>query len=256
MTGTQQDRRIGGRTRYSILAEALMEDIQSGRYAIGSLLPTEHDLCREFDVSRHTVREAIRRLADLGLVTRQAGVGTTVQANKVSSRYVQTGEDFLSLFQYVRDVSLKVTTTQDVEADEALSELLDCKPGQSWLQVDGERYMDGEETPIALTHIWIARPYRGVLSALDAPSEPVYALIEKRFGLVTTEIRQQIEAVTLDKDATDRLRVPEGAPGLRVIRKYVDASGGIYEVAVSLHPGERFSYSSTMKVERGLPDRS
>ncbi|WP_172331875.1 GntR family transcriptional regulator [Mangrovicoccus sp. HB161399] len=254
MDQARQDGRIGGRTRYAILAEALMEDIRSGRYPVGSLLPTELDLCSEFDVSRHTVREAIRRLVDLGLVTRQAGVGTTVRADRLSSRYVQTGESFLSLFQYVREVNLRVLGTQDITAGEEMLDLLECKAGQVWLQVDGERYLVGDEQPIALTAIWIARPYRAIASELRAPSEPVYSLIERRFGLTTTEIRQEISSVLIEGEASRRLGVAEGAPGLKVVRKYIDEGGAIYEVAVSLHPGERFSYSSAMKVERGLPE--
>lgn len=256
MEKTRQDRRIGSRTRYAILAEALMEDIQTGRYPVGSLLPTELDLCREFDVSRHTVREAIRRLVDLGLVTRRAGVGTTVLAAQAASRYVQTGESFLSLFRYVRDVNLRVTAMTDIIADDNEAELLDCRVGQSWLQVDGERFLEGDEHPIAMTTIWIARPYRAIGPSLNDLSEPVYVMIEKRFGLNTVEIRQEISSIILEQVAASNLGVPEGSPGLKVVRKYLDENNAIFEVAVSLHPGERFSYSSNIKVEKGQPEVS
>ena len=43
-------------TRYSTVAKDLMEGIASGRYPVGSLLPTEFELCDLYDVSRHTVR--------------------------------------------------------------------------------------------------------------------------------------------------------------------------------------------------------
>ena len=48
------------RLRSAFAAQSLFEDIGSGRYAVGGLLPTEADLCRQFAVSRHTVREAYR----------------------------------------------------------------------------------------------------------------------------------------------------------------------------------------------------
>lgn len=246
---TRQNVTFGGRTRYAVLAEALLNDIQSGFYAVGSLLPTETELCREFDVSRHTVREALRRLVDMGLLVRQAGVGTTVRSNRLASRYVQTGEDTLALMRYVRDVSLSVTATEEVTADEDLAELIGCKPGQHWTHLSGERFLDEDPVPIALTDIWIARPYRSIADGLGNPSEPIYLLIERRFGVATAEIRQTIEAVNLPADAADRLGVEDGTPGLRILRSYVSDTGEIFETAVSLHPGPRFSYSSTFRVE-------
>ncbi|MHA6344284.1 GntR family transcriptional regulator [Roseivivax sp. CAU 1761] len=252
----EKDTRFGGRTRYAALAEALLEDIQSGRYPVGSLLPPEIDLCREFDVSRHTVREALRRLVDLGLLSRQAGIGTTVRADRIAARYVQAGEGASDLMRYVRDVSLRVTGSEDVTAEGELAQLIGSPEGKGWLHLWGERFMPDDDRPIALTEIWIARSYRGILDDLAAPTEPIYALIERRYGLTTAEIRQTIEAVILTPEATTRLGVPEGAPGLRITRTYIAASGEVYETAISLHPGERFSYSNTFRVEADVQERS
>ena len=63
-------------TRYSTVAKDLMQAIASGRYPVGSLLPTEFELCDLYDVSRHTVRAAINQLLNQGLVSRRKRVGT------------------------------------------------------------------------------------------------------------------------------------------------------------------------------------
>jgi len=238
-----------GHTRYIALAQALIDDITSGRYAVGSLLPTEHELSAQFAVSRHTVREAIRRLADLGLVTRQPGVGTRVRALRSASRYVHSSTGSGDLFQYVRDVNLVLSQQIEVIADEDLTELLECQPGQAWLKVVGERRVAGEEQPIALTQVFIMWPYRDVLKGVSTPDLPLYAMIEQRYGVVATEVRQQISAVPIDEESATVLGVEPGTAGLRVIRKYLNAAGNIIEVAVNLHPGERFSHSMTLRLE-------
>jgi DNA-binding GntR family transcriptional regulator len=46
------------------------------RYKQGERLPSEDELCREFGASRITIRQAVGRLVDLGLVTRRRGSGT------------------------------------------------------------------------------------------------------------------------------------------------------------------------------------
>jgi DNA-binding GntR family transcriptional regulator len=62
--------------QYQKLAEWLMSEIQSGRYAVGERMPGEFELVEKHNVSRHTVRESLRVLEDLGLIDRHQGHGT------------------------------------------------------------------------------------------------------------------------------------------------------------------------------------
>ena len=65
--------------RYLQLAAELREEILKGDFAGGRQFPTETVLCRKYDVSRYTIREALRRLEAEGLIQRRRGSGTTVQ---------------------------------------------------------------------------------------------------------------------------------------------------------------------------------
>ena len=234
--------------RYMIVAQALMHDIETGRRAVGSLLPTEAELGQQFNVSRHTVREAIRRLTNLGLVSAQAGVGTKVRAQRPVNHYALNAEGLSDLFRYVSDVSLRVTANEEIIADADLAELLECPVGQKWLRMHGERFVTGENEPIGLAEIYVAASYRAAVEDVIEPTDPIYALIEHRFGLQAYEVRQEISAVALDSDQATRLKVASGSPGLRIVRKYRSDSGEIFEVAVNYHPANRFSYASTLRL--------
>jgi GntR family transcriptional regulator, transcriptional repressor for pyruvate dehydrogenase complex len=48
--------------------EQLTAEIVSGRYAPGATIPSERDLSEVFAVNRHVVREAVKRLEQIGLV--------------------------------------------------------------------------------------------------------------------------------------------------------------------------------------------
>ncbi len=66
---------------YQQIANQIRSRIESGEYEPGQLLPTEPMLCKEYDVSRITVRSAIQSLADLGLVIKKPGKGSFVADN-------------------------------------------------------------------------------------------------------------------------------------------------------------------------------
>ena len=67
---------------YEDIARDLLEAIHRGQYPVGGLIPTELELAARYDVSRQTVRAAMRRLTELGAVSRRKGSGTRVETRE------------------------------------------------------------------------------------------------------------------------------------------------------------------------------
>lgn len=66
--------------KYETIAEDIQKRIQSGEYPADEKLPQEMELCRQYDASRITIREALDLLVNRGLITRRRGAGTYVKA--------------------------------------------------------------------------------------------------------------------------------------------------------------------------------
>lgn len=241
--------RIASSPRYAVVAQALIDEILSGRYPVDTNLPTENALCKQFNISRHTVREALRQLQELGLVSRRAGVGTTVKSNRITQRYMQVGDTVSDLYQYAQDIVLRVDETSDIEANGPIAELLGCPQGQSWLKLRGLRVRGEDTFPISLTDVYIARAYRGVLADYEDNNNLIHSLIQKRYGVELTEVRQQITATILDKSEAEKLHSTAGAPALKITRHYFSGTGELFEIAINLYPAERFTYSNTLRIE-------
>lgn len=240
---------LASQPQYALVAQRLIDDITSGRYPVGSLLPTELELCTQFGVSRHTVREAIRRLQERGLVTRQRGIGTSVKANRVETRYVQSATAISDLPRYVEETRLVTTDATEVTADSALAELLRCPEGQRWVKVRGFRYAGKQKLPMALSDIYVSAAYGGVRRLIGTMKVPVYALIEKQYGIAIAEVRQEIRATLIGAPEAKLLSVKPGSAGLVVTRRYFGDDDRPIEVAVNLHPADRFSYSMTLRLQ-------
>lgn len=65
---------------------SIREKIENGEYPKGSLLPTESDLQKLFNVSRVTIRKAIELLSSEGYVITQQGRGTEVLDHRTSQK--------------------------------------------------------------------------------------------------------------------------------------------------------------------------
>jgi GntR family transcriptional regulator len=240
---------MGSQPQYALIAQTLMKDISQGVYPVGSLLPTEFDLCTQFNVSRHTVREAIRRLQERGLVTRRPGVGTCVKVDKVDTRYVQSTATVSDLKQYVEDTRLVTIEARDVITDEALAGQLKCSVGQRWLFVSGQRYAGKQKLPMSIIQIYINPAYAGIRKLIGTLKVPVHELIEKQYGITLVEVRQEIHATSIGRADAKLLSVKPGSAGLSITRQYFAANDHLIEIAVNLHPADRFSYSSTLRLQ-------
>ena len=85
--------------RYMQILAVLRARVEAGVYPLETGLPTESELCDEFDASRYTVREALRRLVDQGMVHRRQGSGSVVVAREPQARYVHSLSSLDGLFQ-------------------------------------------------------------------------------------------------------------------------------------------------------------
>src|SRR5262249_41723988 len=185
--------------RYRQLAQTLINEIETGRYPVGDLLPTEFELCEQFGASRFTVREAIKQLVQLGLVDRQPGVGTRVKTATPATEYRQVMQRLGDLQQYSAQTELEVFHAQTVEADKALAQLLRGSVGQLWLRAEGIRRVGERKPPICFTELYIHPAFRSVQGLVGRRLRtPVYTLIEQQFGEHVAEVQQQIRAVVLD----------------------------------------------------------
>jgi len=239
----------GARKRYQQVAESLLGDIRAGRLAVGDTLPGELDLVGHFDVSRHTVREALRRLEELGLIGRRQGVGTVVLARQPTESYVQAVRSPAALLQYPAGSRLVLRSSEAVRAGRALARLLGCKTGAAWHLLCCLREFADGRPPVCWTDLYLLPEYAGIAAAVGRRSGFVYELVEDRYGQRVASIDVDIMAQAIPERMSEALGVAAGTPSLTVVRRYLDRDRRLFMVSVSEHPGDRFTYS--MGLERG-----
>lgn len=230
------------------MAETLMANIRSGQFKVGELMPGEHDLVNQFGVSRHTVRESLRMLEELGLIERLRGHGTVVKARESAPSYVQTVQSPNELLQYPADSKLKLLNAEPVTASRRLAKLLKCRTGAKWHCITAMRKMS-DGLPLCYVRVYVLPEYAAVTEKIGRRKRPVYEIIEQMFDEQIRDVEIDIRATTLSEDKAQVLKVETGSPSLTVVRRYTGKQQQQFEVSVSDHPAEHFNY--TLKLKRG-----
>jgi GntR family transcriptional regulator len=237
--------------RYLQLAQTLLNEIETGKYAVGTQLPTEFELCEQFGVSRATAREAVKRLVQMGLVVRQPRIGSTVRARSATTGYRQSAADVGDLYQYATDTTLVIESSETRQIDAAQAEMLEASPGETWLHLQGRRHARAQPEPICVTELWLHPAFRSIQGIMGPLKGAVHAAIEQQFGEVITEVEQEIRGVVLTRSQAVALDAEPRSAGLWISRRYRNRLGKLVELAISTHPADRFSYSTVLRREWG-----
>jgi GntR family transcriptional regulator, transcriptional repressor for pyruvate dehydrogenase complex len=100
-----------------IITSQIEDAILSKKYLPGSKLPTENELCAQFNVSRTSVREALQTLSAHGLITVEKGKGIFV--NRINSESVTN-----PLAKYLKQHLDRHTVTDIVRARQMIEPLI------------------------------------------------------------------------------------------------------------------------------------
>lgn len=232
--------------RYAELGDLLQAAIERGDHPVGSLLPTELELCEQFDVSRHTARAALAQLITAGLVQRRPGAGTRVIAQREAMRYEHEIDTVDLLMQYGNTTRLKVLTATRETADPEMATRLEIASGKDYLRLTGLRLEEPEREPIAYTEMFT--PVRaGVptdkLLDLTIAARTIAAFLDPAR---LSRVEQVFDAASFNPAEAKLLGIKRSEPAMRVQRRYRAANGRLLMLALSLHPPGRFAYSMVL----------
>jgi GntR family transcriptional regulator len=250
-----QPGQTGSAFRYARVAEALLAEIERGKYAVGDLLPPELDIAEKYGISRYTAREAIRRLHEMGLITRRAGVGTMVKSTHTQSRYTASISDITELVHYSKKTRLKILGEDWVRIEGDLETLLKDAAGQRWLRFSTLRYPAGSDVPISFTEILVHPAFERIRQRIHEPNASVYGLLEDMHGETIHEVRQEISCLALSRKTAALLGARAGSPGLYVLRYYIGKADALMSLSINTYPQDRFRLSTSWRLNRRGEER-
>ncbi len=194
---------------YRQIADTIRYKISEGEYKAGEALPTEAQLREEFDVSRVTVRQALKLLIDNGELESIQGSGTYVKENKVNyDIYRQTSFDekwaHLNVATHSEVIAFEIS-----QANLTMAEHLDIAENERIIYVKRVRYI--EDNPITVEETWLPLSLFPDLS-YNVMQKSKYDYIENQKGLVIDRSEQEIIPVHPPEDVSELLGIDPNQP--------------------------------------------
>lgn len=237
-------------SRYGTLAAALTGDISSGRYKVGSPIPTEKELCDLYGYSRHTVRQALNKLKEQGLVSSHAGIGTLVKGVPDSPKFLNGISNVAELLQFASSTRMHVVSRRRLVADEAHANLLHCYPGDKWTLVTYLRKVPGDRLPMGYCMVYIRGEYADAVANIKTVTGSISALLEKHSGVRINEIQQEITAAPLPAAIAESVMAPGGQAALKITRHFLDVDSKMIQVSIGYYPCDRYKHVSQFKARK------
>src|SRR6202453_32677 len=227
---------------YFQIAENLTQAITDGTMKPGDRLDNELDLTERLGVSRPTVRQAVQRLVDQGLVVRRRGLGTVVVAPRIL-RSVALTSLYDDLKATGRQPVTQVLGVTQLEADDELAAALLVPVGAAVLSVERLRLADA--TPLALMQNYLPAglPRSDALVALAKTG--LYELLRSE-GVHLQAGEQTIGARKATAHEAKLLDAPRGATVLTMARTTFNQAGQPVEYGSHAYLADRYSFRMTL----------
>ena len=223
---------------HQLLAEDLLAQIADGRIAVGDRLPTEEQLCAQHGLARGTVRRALGRLDQLGMITRRPGAGTVVTATRPVNSYdpvAQSASDIVALAAETRLIRPEML---ELKLDAATARRVGTRAGTTWFVMRGPRARRGQVQPPLC---WSEHYLRADL--------PRGRFLEGNFTLdevASHSVQQTISAGVLGAAIAEALAAEEGSAALIVTRRHLSRRGRLDSVGIHTHPTDRYEITTTL----------
>ena len=228
------------------LHEDLRRRSQAGQFA--EAFPSEMDLVAQYQVSRNTVREAMRRLRSDGTVVASRGRRPRLAEE---TEIVQPLGALYSLFASVEASGLEqrsVVRALEIRSDPDAARRLGRPSSKALLYLERLRLAGGE--PLALDRIWVPEDLGAPLLDVDFAHTGFYDEFLRRAGVALTGGREQIRAVVPSEG--DRVLLGlEGDGAALAIDRLGCAKGEPVEWRRTLVRGDRFSVMAEFSARAG-----
>jgi DNA-binding GntR family transcriptional regulator len=233
--------------RHQVVYKYLKKMIISGSLNEGTLLPSENELCNQFEVTRPTVRQALNTLVQEGYIYKHHGKGSIVASQRRT----------LGLLSFRGFSEVLKETAEPVQ-----TRVLEGAVKQDWpedffyplakniLQAGCyfiKRLRLVGANPVMLEYTWLPDIDLPDFAQISFEKNSLFSTLGSHYHIEVTSVDQQVRAIQANAEMAFQLGVVEGTALLHIYRKYGTSRNGFYLFSSLLCNTEKYSIGNIFK---------
>ncbi|UQZ33562.1 GntR family transcriptional regulator [Paenibacillus sp. PK3_47] len=224
---------------YQQIQKILKDRILHGVYPLGSIIPSEPQLEKEFGVSKMTVRGAVQELSREGYVQKKSGVGTIVMRN-TSYQKLSKGKRFTELLvEEGHKLEKKLLASKLIANDDGSEEYDLCGP---YCQRIERLYILNGQPYIHLIHFLTADALPdGDAKNIGDDIQSLYDSLEEN-DIVLENFKDRFFVEPAPPEVCQLLELPPGTHVLKRLRNSYDGEGRLIEHSIGCYNTELHHY--------------
>ncbi len=226
---------------YEQLKNAIKKEIDEKKYTSGDRMPSEAELEKQYNVSRITVRRAIKELCDEEVLVRRQGKGTFVIGKETRARLDRGVVGFHeSIRKNGRSVTSEIVERQIIKVTESYAKDLEIDPEDDVVYL--KRVMYADDKPIMIDNSYIpVKRFPGIYEKLTG-DVALYKMLEDDYGVFLEKYYKVLKVQKANKEMSHLLKCKVGDPMFDLFKLTFDKNGSAQIISVSLLRGEDTYY--------------
>jgi GntR family transcriptional regulator len=225
-----------GIPRYIQIADLIRRELKGE----GERIPSEHELCARFGVSRPTIRQALDVLVQEGRLYRHAGRGTFSTPSPGGDRRLRVIGSVDDMMALGEETWFKLVGRETVPVPANIAQALRLPPGSSAFRVVGVRH--AENGPFMHMTAYVRKELADVLSQEDLSKTSLVGVVERHLGVTVKFLEQTVDAALAPRHVAEMLQLRPRTPLLLFDRTYFASSGEPVQHVLTYQTSRRYPY--------------
>jgi GntR family transcriptional regulator len=225
---------------YYQLKNILKSRILSKELKGNGRLPTEAELCVEYNVSRVTVRQALSELMKDGLIYRDRGRGTFVTEGAELKRPELRGS-IDNLIEAAEGTRIKVLSYEEILPPPEIAKIFQIRKTEKVFRLNLVRFV--AKGPLGYSLLYFPSSLGRIVSRNDLnETTEIITFVEEKLKAKAHRAKQVFDVGVADKALAENLLVKPKTPLLIIRRSYYTRTGSLMFVAVSYFRPDLYKY--------------
>ena len=227
---------------YSQLKNLIISKIETGEYQEESKIPSEQELCEQYDISRPTVRQAISELTNNGYLYKEKGKGTFVAKSK-SKVDIKNFTGFTDSILDSQDpgqhniMSIRAIKMNEVAC---IENVFDSQSYNKNSEVAEIRFLTADKNNVLsynVSYIPLLL-FPEIIEDIQA-KKPSYEILRGKYPLLPVRTKSTLEIVYTDQTEAQHLQVQRGLPLIKIENLLYSKNGQLVEFVIAKYRADK-----------------